>query len=504
MNQRRISLLACIVFCLLISSLAAYDLKHSYRQLEQNTEEQLAGISLLLSEWVHGAFTTSDYILRDIIYSVPVAALQYPAPDPDQQAAITRLLRDKRNTFAKANGIGLNDRHCRITHTLGPIGFDASDRDWCRIPRQNPAMETYVSNMFISHQGVPTVIQVRKFPGPEFSGMAGMSFSLDFFSHWLDDLDDQGDYPFDTITILDMNMTLLARKPAIVDKIGTEIYEPQVAAFLRTEGLVKTFHLVSPIDGESRLFNVRKMDTLPFVAIVGRSDHQWQKPWLQRLTVSLAALLILWTLTLVALRSYWARLDNLAELEKIRDELQILSITDALTGLANRRQLDTTLDNEYRRLRRTHAPLSAIMIDIDFFKSFNDHYGHTEGDRCLQSVAKAIIGGVRRPSDLASRYGGEEFCCILPDCDAAAARQVAHNIRKNIERLQIPHEQSLVADHLTASFGVATIRCDDTTGPRQLIKMADDRLYRAKEHGRNQICDSDTAATDTEQPGSPA
>ncbi|NLZ12401.1 MAG: diguanylate cyclase, partial [Alcaligenaceae bacterium] len=207
-----------------------------------------------------------------------------------------------------------------------------------------------------------------------------------------------------------------------------------------------------------------------------------------RLWLTATGLVIVWLLAAFALRSYWAQLNNFEQLKIARDELEHLSITDSLTGLANRRRFEDVLAAEYLRLRRDKAFLSIVMVDIDFFKPYNDNYGHVEGDRCLAAVGHAIQKAVRRPQDLAARYGGEEFCCILPDTDQVAAGVVAENIRKAIEALNLPHEYSAVAGHVTASLGVATVRCEGTVLPRQVVNMADERLYQAKHSGRNRIC----------------
>lgn len=187
----------------------------------------------------------------------------------------------------------------------------------------------------------------------------------------------------------------------------------------------------------------------------------------------------------LTLRSYWNRLDNLVELQEARDSLEQLSITDELTRLSNRRHFDNILQQEYQRMSRSQAFLSVIMIDIDYFKAFNDTYGHHEGDNCLRLVAKAIKNTVRRSQDLACRYGGEEFCCILPETDHQAAIFIATNIKKSIAAIHIRHEGSKIADHVTASLGVASISYDKNIPPDQIVKAADAQLYWAKKNGRN-------------------
>lgn len=182
-----------------------------------------------------------------------------------------------------------------------------------------------------------------------------------------------------------------------------------------------------------------------------------------------------------------ARVRNHIELKKARDQLQRLSLTDALTGLANRRYFDAVLAQEWSRHRRTQAPLSLVMIDVDHFKAFNDTYGHVAGDECLQRIAEVIRDSIRRPPDLAARYGGEEFACILPETTAAGARSVAERIRMTLNALGIPNARSSCADHVTASLGAYTAVGIIDAEAAALTVAADRQLYLAKNAGRNRV-----------------
>lgn len=182
-----------------------------------------------------------------------------------------------------------------------------------------------------------------------------------------------------------------------------------------------------------------------------------------------------------------ARVSNHIELKRLRDRLAALAITDALTGLSNRRQLESTLHAETARLGRTGDWLSFIMLDIDCFKQFNDTYGHPAGDRCIAMIAAALNRALKRASDVAARYGGEEFACILPGIDADAAINIAREIDLQIGSLDIPHERSSVSKRVTVSVGVATGRCGSDVSPEFWIEQADEQLYLSKSRGRNQI-----------------
>jgi diguanylate cyclase (GGDEF)-like protein len=182
-----------------------------------------------------------------------------------------------------------------------------------------------------------------------------------------------------------------------------------------------------------------------------------------------------------------ARVRNHLEMKRMRDQLAELAVTDALTGLSNRRQLETVLRQEVARLTRTGADLSVIILDIDFFKQFNDEYGHTAGDRCIAMVAAALKRAVTRASDVTARYGGEEFACVLPGSSHAEALEVASGIRERISRLGIPHRASKAAACVTVSVGVATASCRPGMQPTEWIEAADAQLYSVKRRGRNGI-----------------
>lgn len=174
-------------------------------------------------------------------------------------------------------------------------------------------------------------------------------------------------------------------------------------------------------------------------------------------------------------------------LEAVNEELHRLSSLDGLTGIANRRYFDSYLVQAWNQNKRDSHEISLVMLDVDFFKLFNDAYGHLAGDDCLRQVAQVISANVKRPADLAARYGGEEFALIMPDTSMAGAQTVAENIRQAIENLGIPHQKSAVNDVVTISMGIACVNPVEELTPEILIQVADYALYEAKKNGRNQV-----------------
>ena len=175
------------------------------------------------------------------------------------------------------------------------------------------------------------------------------------------------------------------------------------------------------------------------------------------------------------------------ELEAANSRLEQLASQDGLTGLANRRHFDITLDAELRRARRNADPVALILCDVDFFKRFNDHYGHPAGDACLQAVAEAMKDVFRRAGELPARYGGEEFVAILPGVSLQSAILVAEKFRIAVEAKAVPHEKSEAAPHVTLSLGVISAPVTPEVDADWLLTRADQALYRSKARGRNQV-----------------
>ena len=180
------------------------------------------------------------------------------------------------------------------------------------------------------------------------------------------------------------------------------------------------------------------------------------------------------------------RIANQIEAKKNRDELKRMNNADALTGISNRRHLDEFLNYQLPAMFRTESPMSVIMIDVDYFKKFNDEYGHAAGDACLKKIAEILSSQVNRVTDLVARYGGEEFTVVLPATDESGAESIAEKMRLAVLDEHIKHELSDVADQVTISLGVSTLNPQNkNTTVEQLLENADKALYRAKQRGRN-------------------
>lgn len=175
------------------------------------------------------------------------------------------------------------------------------------------------------------------------------------------------------------------------------------------------------------------------------------------------------------------------QLEQANQDLRLLSQLDSLTGVANRRRFEEALDLEWRRASRTGAPLSLIMIDTDFFKPFNDAYGHQRGDDCLTLLANTLRYALNRPGDMVARYGGDEFIILIPGTDAEGAAEIAEAMRVRVEGMEITHKGSPDDKVVTISLGVVTGYPTRGFSAGELVAAADEALYRAKDEGRNRF-----------------
>ena len=212
------------------------------------------------------------------------------------------------------------------------------------------------------------------------------------------------------------------------------------------------------------------------VAYNARSPRKWQNweiNFLQRLTTQVT----------IAIQQS----EHCCQLRVANQQLQKLAILDGLTSIANRRYFDLVLYKEWQRLTREQKPLSLILCDLDYFKTYNDTYGHQAGDRCLQKVAQILQDSTRRPADLVARYGGEEFAVILPNTDAGGALFIAQKLKTTLAQQQIPHQMSQISDYVTCSLGISTQVPNSQKSASICIEQADRALYQAKKQGRGCI-----------------
>jgi diguanylate cyclase (GGDEF)-like protein len=291
--------------------------------------------------------------------------------------------------------------------------------------------------------------------------------------------------------------SLVARRPYRAELIGNDIRHGPVFNLIGEQGVNVTAVRRGRLDNTRRTYSVRRVASYPLIAAAALAHHEVLAAWYQATAAEAAVLALALALLFKGARMLLAQLalrDQAEarsrslqdELERSNRALRDMAMKDGLTGLSNRRELDTQLDAELARASRAAASLALVMFDVDHFKRYNDHYGHAAGDACLRAVARAIDASGRRPGDTAARFGGEEFAILLPDTDLEGARAVAIAVCEAVSSLQLPHADGEVGV-VTVSAGIAALRPGAASTAGELIEAADRGLYLAKAAGRNRV-----------------
>lgn len=371
-----------------------------------------------------------------------------------------------------------------------------ADREYFRHHQTHAGRGTYIGKPIRSRSsGILIIPLTRRIDNPDgsFAGVALASLKLSFFGDFYDSFDvgQTG-----TIVLAINDGTLLYRRPFKESMVGTNVSDIVIFQMYRSMGQAGTAMRVAKLDGIERLYSYRRVDGFPLVVAIAISRDEILREWwvvvLKMSGLVLVALALMGWGTLRMVRQLKVREALEDELRRARvklqeqnQALQVLADSDGLTGIANRRHFEAALRAERERACRNGLPCSLILLDVDFFKKYNDRYGHVAGDECLRMVARAIDGGTRRPNDLAARYGGEEFVVILPDTDMEGACAVAEDIRSAVASLGIDHADSPFG-HVSVSLGVFTARpAHDDCAASTWIEAADALLYEAKNAGRN-------------------
>jgi len=304
--------------------------------------------------------------------------------------------------------------------------------------------------------------------------MVGFEMELDFFSKLIEQV---AIGKHGVIAITDTNLSLLARKPALPEALGKKVTDEIVEVFIASSENYKVFNEQSPLDGESRLYGVRKVDDLPFIIVVGEAKQDWLNGWKIRTWVTIIFVFLLWGMAIQILRNHWKQLH-------LRKKLFHQAQTDPLTKTLNRRGFMEQGEKELKRAQRHHTDLAVLILDIDLFKIINDKHGHATGDRALITFTQACSETLR-DIDVLGRIGGDEFAVLLPNTTSEEALIVAERIRQAIETSDALNDESIPV-LMTSSIGVVMFS-PEATSISELLALADDALYASKRKGRNRV-----------------
>jgi diguanylate cyclase (GGDEF)-like protein len=354
--------------------------------------------------------------------------------------------------------------------TLDPVAENRSDEEYFTVHRDRSDAGLFISRPML-HRGAYAIVLSRRITGADgrFLGVVAGSIRFSYFHDLFGRLRLD---PGDIITVLRRDGTVIMRTPFDLDLIGKNISETPGMNRVLSEPS-GSYSRPSVIDGIPRLF-VWRDGTRPLIVQVGKTWSSILSLWRREATRIGAIVMALISFVLGVALFLVHEINRRAKAE---DKLEELATTDALTGLKNRRKFDATIDAEWRRAMRQKMPLALLMIDADHFKSYNDRFGHQEGDEVLIGIAICISDSVRRAGDCAARYGGEEFAVLLPGQSPAQALAVAEAIRRKVLQW---------SDVTTVSIGVASLTPHAAMEWPEFVKAADKALYTAKAQGRNQ------------------
>ncbi|MFM0413078.1 GGDEF domain-containing protein [Paraburkholderia aromaticivorans] len=396
------------------------------------------------------------------------------------------VLFDRATTAAYLGGayvIGRDGQIIASQHGEVNDAIRLADRDYFLVHQRSPAVGLYFSHPFRSRlrDGKLTIGLTRRIGEADgsFAGVALLAIRIEYFQHLLDRIDTGR---LGSVFIVMDDGTLVARKPFSPRDIGSSIAKSPTFQVMAAHD-AGAYEANSAVDGVRRIYTYARVPGTPLIAVVAPAVDDVLAPWRHRSRITAAL-----TLAFGAVFVMVSWLLSLALRDKLRAQAALvrLAATDPLTGLSNRRVLDTRLDEEWRRARRSGQPLSVLFIDIDHFKQFNDTYGHASGDEALIAVAECISATVRRWVDLVARYGGEEFAVILPETPAEGALTVAEMIRRQVQEQDVIHRDG-EAVSVTVSVGCATCVPAEGANALDLLAAADRQLYAAKAAGRNRI-----------------
>jgi len=329
----------------------------------------------------------------------------------------------------------------------------------------------------------------------EFTGVILATIDIKYFTDFYQtfDIGHQG-----AIALILSNGIQIARRPLLQDSLGKDLSKGPLYALYAAGNSNGTAMITSTQDGVERLNGYQRLTYYPLFVTTALSKTEilasWHRLSIIRGLVTLGIILLIAVLGMRLVRQIKMRIHAEEEARHARDALQELNVTleklaqqDGLTGLANRRKFDQAIDHALARAKRSATPLAMILIDVDYFKKFNDLYGHVAGDECLRQVGAIIKASEKRSSDLAARYGGEEFAVLLPDTDLAGALVVAESIRKALHALKIEHAGN-TNGIVTVSAGIDVLTSiSESDSATSFIRAADAALYGAKVSGRDRI-----------------
>ncbi|MBB4225753.1 GGDEF domain-containing protein [Variovorax guangxiensis] len=500
---RRLSLASrTVVFVALVClGLLAIDGWNSWQSRQLHLRQMSVATSNLARAMAQQA---DDQIkLADTVLVGLVERIESEGTGPAEVARLREFLALRVAQLPQLDGLHIYDEDgnwVANSRQIWPQNLNNAEREYFQFHRASASRGPHVGVPVTSRTNgralVPISRRINHADG-SFAGVALATIRIDFFVNFYASLDigQAG-----ALGLIREDGTMITRRPYSPSTAGRDMRGSDLFQAYRSQGPVGTAYIRSAQDGVLRLNSFRRLPNYPlFVAASLSKEEILADWWRETLWHSGGGVLLVLVVAAVGWRlvkQFELQVQTEAELRRARDALETLNGTlktlameDGLTGLANRRKFDVTLNTEIGRAVRDASTLALIMIDVDCFKQYNDIYGHAAGDECLQKIGRTVAAlAARRPGDLAARYGGEELAVLLPNTDVQDALLLAERIRNAVRDLKIAHA-GVENGFVTLSAGVEALRPSALDGQsKELIEAADKALYQAKTQGRDRVC----------------
>jgi diguanylate cyclase (GGDEF)-like protein len=469
-----LGLIACV--CIVLVGTEAWQLWDVHQANIEQTGIATSNTARSIAEQAETTLKTADTVVASLVEYV-----ESEGTEPESRLRLYHLMTSLAAALPAIHEMGITDNQGNaIVKSLiaNPAGLNYAEREYFRFHATHPDRGPFIGERIRSKiDGSINITVTRRINNPDgsFRGLVVASVSMAFFQHLFDQMQAKSG---GVIALFGSDGSILARSP-LARKGETGVSDASSPLWQKMSGPATAGSLAyqSGIDGTWRHGSYQRLSQYPLTALVAQSDWDMQTTWRAELR-SHAIILVCVMFVVVFLGGRAVRATRM---------LAAQALQDGLTGLANRRSFDETIERETRRAARSGQPLSIIMIDIDHFKAYNDCYGHPAGDECLRVVAGAIQGCLRRAGEFAARYGGEEIAVLLPGYDTEHTHALAEAMRLAVRALEVQQAPS-VGGVVTLSAGLATLRRGPASeGSRSLIGEADAALYAAKVAGRDTV-----------------
>ncbi|MGK3143578.1 sensor domain-containing diguanylate cyclase [Pantoea sp. C2G6] len=491
-------MLSGVLLTVAVIGINLWTLREDWNDTVNKAEDMAINLSLSQARQADDTFLQTELALHEVQRELE----KQIAANSVNGEALSQTMRLLQNHLPQLHGLFYYDAQGKWIATsmrTTPAGIDNADREYFNYHRNSLRDSLHFGPVIRSRTTHERVIPVTLRVNDAFNGFRGVllaTIKVDYFRRFYSyyEISDG-----DVLVLMLADSTVLYARPMPDSYIGKNLSISPLFQKMLAHSDKGSGQWSAALDGKKRIFGFVRSQRYPLVVAAGYDKralfNRWVKSWVQDLILSLALLAVILSLGAYVLRQARHTLRYQRELTRLRDELtaanlslENLAHSDGLTGVANRRHFDRMLTESLNNAKSNGQPVSLILFDIDYFKRYNDTYGHVAGDDCLKKIAAVLKGAARRKNEITARYGGEEFAIILPDQSLPAALSLAKTVIAAVNQLNIPHASSeLSPKRVTLSAGCAVhLATDSQEGELALIERADEALYRAKEEGRNQ------------------